>query len=573
MRALVRNFRGMVLITKLSIRAKLWTLVVLAGAASIAIAAAGLWLNYQRMYEDRVQSLRFMVEAGYSMAASYEAEAAAGRMTREEAQARFKQSLLGIRYGGREYLFAVTMDGFGFAHPSPKLMNQDVSGLKDSRGVPILMEMGRIARSKGEGTYEYHWNLAPDNPATALKLSYIKAFQPWDLFIGTGVFIDDIRTAFLDTLWAVMGLVAILALPAVVLIALMGARLSGAVRTLSARMRALAGGDLSVSFPEAQRGDEIGAMAQAAQVFKTNAEEKRRLEAEQADAARRGAEEKRRTLEHLAERFERTVGEVMRFVSKETEAMEREAQEMTRAAGQTDRLATAVAAATEQTSVNVQTVAVATEQLSGTVHEVSRQVADASRIAGEAVAISERANGKVAGLAEAVGRIGAVVGLINNIASQTNLLALNATIEAARAGEAGKGFAVVANEVKSLASQTAKATEEISAQVADIQAATGDAVGEIDSVARVIDRVNEIATTIASAVEQQGAAAQSITRNVQQAADGTREVARNITGVTSAADQSGKMAYAVLEASRQLAQQSEMLNGEIGNFLQTLRAG
>ena len=555
----------------LSIRSKLWGLVALASIASGAIVGGSLWLNYQRTHEDRVQSLRFMVEAAHSMAASFEAEAAAGRITREEAQARFKQALLGMRYSGQEYLFAITLDGFGFAHPSPKLMGRDVSGVKDAKGVTILVDMARIATTKGEGTYGYVWNVAQGSDQTAAKLSYLKIFEPWKIFIGTGVFIDDIRIAFLNTLWTVLGLVALLALPAVFLIALVGTRLSTTIRSLSIRLHALAGGDLSVSFPESGRGDEIGAMASAATVFLSNAEEKSRLEAEQAAAARRAEDDKRRTLTSLAERFERSVGEVIKSVSLETEAMEREAQEMTRAAGETNRLASAVASATEQTSANVQTAASATEQLSGSVGEISRHAADASRIARDAATASERATDKVTGLAQAVGRIGTVVNLISDIASQTNLLALNATIEAARAGEAGKGFAVVAGEVKSLASQTAKATEEITAQVASIQSATGEAVEEIGGVARVIEQVNGIATVIASAVEEQGAATQAISRNVQQAAGVTRDVARDISGVTTAADQCGRMAYAVLEASRQLAHQSESLNGEVGSFLQTLR--
>ncbi|HSK39106.1 MAG TPA: methyl-accepting chemotaxis protein [Arenibaculum sp.] len=555
-----------------SLRAKLWALVAAACAASFAIAGAGLYLNHDRMYQDRVASLRHMVEAGHTMAARFESDAAAGRMTREEAQARFKEALLAIRYAGQEYLFAHTYDVTGFAHPSDQLMDKDVSGIKDAGGKPIVTTLVQLAKTHGEGTYAYDWPRTPGGDDLAIKLAYYKAFDPWNIFIGTGVFIDDIQADFLRQLWTLLAMIAALALPAIALIALVGNGISRTIRELSGKMLSLAGGDLSVTFPEAGRRDELGAMGKAVQVFKENAHAKIRLEAEHAAAARHADEEKRRAMHQLADGFEKTIGGMIRSISGETGGMETATHEMTRAAEKTQSLASAVAAATEQTSANVQTVASAAEELSGSIGEIGRQVGESSRIAREAADIAGRANTRVAGLAEAVEKIGAVVQLINDIASQTNLLALNATIEAARAGEAGKGFAVVASEVKTLANQTARATEEIASQVAAIQSVTGEAVREIHDVTRVIGQVNEVAVTIASAVEEQGAATREISRNVQQAAHGTQEVTNNIADVSTATDRNGETANALLEAARRLAVQTSTLNEEVATFLGTVRS-
>lgn len=344
------------------------------------------------------------------------------------------------------------------------------------------------------------------------------------------------------------------------------------ISRMTEAMSRLSQGELGTMIPATERIDEVGAIARAVQVFKENALDKQRLEMEQAEAALRSEHEKRHTMRQLADGFERAVGGVVGAVISATADMERQAQEMTRAANRTDELAKAVGARTEETSTNVETVAAASEELTGSIDEISRQVLNSSRISSEAVNLARKADRKIAGLAEAVEKIGAVVGLINSIAGQTNLLALNATIEAARAGEAGKGFAVVATEVKALASQTAKATDEIAAQVASIQSVTAEAVSEINGVATVIERVNEIATTIASAVEEQGAATKEISRNVQQAANGTQEAAVHIAGVTDAASLSGKTAWTVLEAARELSMQASTLNKEVAVFLDTVRA-
>ena len=557
----------------LSIRAKLFGLVAIAGVASLAIAAASLKANHTQMYDDRAASLRNLVEVVHGLAESYESEVQRGAMTREQAIGEFRKRNAALRFQGSEYFFMQGMDGTMIAHGgNATLVGRNMMDVRDPNGVPITREIARAAQQPDGGFIEYHWP-HPGSEQPVEKLTYAKAFAPWNTAIAAGVYIDDLRTTFLATAWKLGLVVALLTFPTVALIALVGTRLSADIRTLSGKMLALAGGDMSPDFPEAGRSDEIGTMGKAVLVFKRNAEEKARLEREQVAAAQRAEEEKRQGMRALAASFEQTVGNVVRSVAQAAADVERRAQEMSSVADRTTALATAVATATEQTSANVQTVACATEQLSGSIQEISRQVAESSKVTGEAVSLARQANGRIGGLADAVEKIGAVVHLINEIASQTNLLALNATIEAARAGDAGKGFAVVASEVKALATQTARATEEIGAQVANIQTVTGDAVGEIQRVSTVIERVSEIASTIASAVEEQGAATREISRNIQEAASGTQEVASNITGVTGAAGQSGRTAHEVLKLSNDLTGQVQTLDREVGVFLKAVSNG
>ncbi len=273
----------------------------------------------------------------------------------------------------------------------------------------------------------------------------------------------------------------------------------------------------------------------------------------------------------VADDFETNMKKVVDTVASAATELQSTAQGMEATASSTSQQATTVAAAAEEASANVQTVASAAEELSSSISEISRQVAQSTQIASTAVVEVDGANQKVQGLAEAAQKIGEVVALITDIADQTNLLALNATIEAARAGEAGKGFAVVASEVKNLANQTAKATEEISAQIGGIQGATQDAVTAIGSIGGIINQMNEIASTIAAAVEEQGAATQEIARNVEQAATGTTDVTTNIVQVTEAASETGSSAHDVLGAAGELSKQAEVLGSEMGNFVVEMR--
>ena len=337
-------------------------------------------------------------------------------------------------------------------------------------------------------------------------------------------------------------------------------------------MQFLAGGNLAAAIPGNERKDEIGAMAKAIGVFRDGLLEAKRLrESTSAHDAQR-AEEQRQTMLALANNFEASVKGVMAAVLSSATNMTATSGSMSTNAEGMERQATGVVAAAEQASSNVQTVAAAAEELSASVNEISRQVAQASHIAGTAVDEARRTNDMVQSLAGAAGRIGEVVKLINDIASQTNLLALNATIEAARAGEAGKGFAVVANEVKHLANQTAKATEEIGTQITAVQQATEDAVHAIQSIGKVIGQISEISTAIAAAVEEQGAATQEIARNAEEAALGTRDVTSNIVAVQNAAGESGSSARQVLGASKQLAELSARLSEEVDQFIVRVRA-
>jgi len=560
------------LFNNLSIRTKLLSLVLAATIAIGCIAGAALWFNYQRMYQDRVNTLRALVEAGHSLAVKFEADAAAGKITREEAQARFKEALLAIHYSGQEYLFAHSYDQVGFAHPNPKLMGKDVSGIKDANGVFVIPEMVRIAKTQNEGTYAYDWPLRPDDPKTAVKLSYVKGFAPWNIFISTGVFIEDIRADFMAMMWKIIGIVAVLALPAIGLIALVGWGVSASIRGVGTRMQALADGNLAVELPEAERGDEVGQMARTVKIFRDSMAEGERLRAEQEKLEAHGAEQRKLDMDKLADAFEGAVGEIIKTVSSAATDLEGSAGTLTSSAERSQQLATTVAAASNEASTNVQSVASATEELTSSVTEISRQVQGSAHIAGEAVAQAQKTNDRVSELAKAASRIGDVVELINTIAGQTNLLALNATIEAARAGDAGRGFAVVASEVKLLAEQTAKATGEISQQIAGIQAATGESVAAIREIGETIGKMSEIASTIAAAVEEQGAATQEISRNVQQAAQGTMQVSSNIADVQRGASETGSASSHVLSAAKSLSGDSNRLKLEVGKFLNSVRA-
>ncbi|MGM4895630.1 methyl-accepting chemotaxis protein [Tardiphaga sp. 839_C3_N1_4] len=346
---------------------------------------------------------------------------------------------------------------------------------------------------------------------------------------------------------------------------------SSGIASIVKPMQALGAGDLSAMVPHQGMKTEIGTMGDALQVFKQALIDKRAVD-EAAAADAEAKIERGRRVDNITRQFETMIGEIVETVSSASTELEASAGTLTATAERAQELTTTVAAASEEASTNVQSVASATEEMASSVNEISRQVQESANIANQAVDQARKTNDRVSDLAQAAGRIGDVVELINNIAGQTNLLALNATIEAARAGEAGRGFAVVAAEVKALAEQTAKATGEISTQISGIQAATQESVGAIKEIGDTIGRMSEIASTIASAVEEQGAATQEISRNVQQAAQGTMQVSSNITDVQRGASETGSASSQVLSAAQSLSSDSTRLKDEVSRFLSAVRA-
>ncbi|WP_286192307.1 methyl-accepting chemotaxis protein [Roseomonas genomospecies 6] len=459
----------------------------------------------------------------------------------------------------------ISNDGVWAGYPDAEQMGQPI-GKTDS-----ALDAAKAAVRAGRGFEQVA--VADGQPVKQLFIPVTVAGTdtPWSLLVNLpldkiGAPVRELRNATIAG-----GLVLLAALVAALLIAsrsIVGVPLRRTIATLDA----VVAGDRGVVIADTDRADEIGAINKALKLFQENSNRMAGLEEERRREEQRAEERRKRDLAEVASRFETSVGSVVHNVSEQADEMRSTAQNLSAIAAQTDRQAAAVSTAAEEASQNVQTVAAAAEELSCSIREINERIARSSQMASDAVAEVERTNSTLEGLASAAQKIGDVVNLIQGIAGQTNLLALNATIEAARAGEAGKGFAVVASEVKNLANQTAKATEDISRQIADMQTVSSTVVSVIQAVGRSIIGINETITAIAAAAEQQGAATQEISRNVQQASMGTAAVSTNIGGVTRAAGSTGSMADQALNAAGDLSREADQLRQEVERFVAMIRA-
>lgn len=562
----------MSLLGNLKIRTKLLILLAISVVTLVTITGLAGGVMHGRMLDDRVDKLRSLSVTARGVAFFLDGQVRQGRMTREAASAEMRDLLHTLRYGGKDdYFLAQTYDGMVVMHGGDPAREGKVTAAKDDQG-RTSAELANQSLGSGDGGTITYGVAKPGQVVKMPKISYVARFAPWGIDFITGSWTDDIEQAFNVTLRAFLAAGGVLLLIGLTATWLINRDIAGNLTALKTVMVRLADGDLTAEIPALGRRDEIGAMAAAVQVFKDNALEIARLRDEQSHAEHRAAEERARTMARVAADFEMNVQAIASVVATAAEGLETNAAAMAGTADYTQREAAAVAAASEQSSVNTQVVASAAEELSASVRDVGSRVIESARIAAQASAEAERSSALVDGLAASVREIGAITQMINEIAGKTNLLALNATIEAARAGEAGKGFAVVASEVKSLASQTAKATRAIGGQIVSIQDTTEHTVGAIRSIAETIGRLNGIATSIATAVEQQGTATIEIARNVQEAAAGATMVSSSIARVGQAAGQSGHAANAMHGEAGTLARQAETLRRQVDGFLSAVRA-
>ncbi len=558
-------------LTNLKITPKLGILV---GVTLLGLCVAGVLAGYlmqREMLNGRIEQTRAIVDMARNMALGLQKQVAAGQMTKEAAIAEFSKRGNTLTFdNGNGYVFAYTMDGVAVLAPVPSQIGQNRMDV-DTGGRKLVRELRDGIVKDGEVTLRYEYR-RPGQEELIRKFSYAVPIPGWDMFVGTGAYLDDLDARMKPLAW-LLGLAILgIALVAGSIASMIGRSISKPLVQLGACMQDLAAGRLDGEIPCIGRGDEIGAMAATVQIFKDNALRIRGLEQKEADVQARADADRRAAMEQIAGDFERSVTGIVRSVSTAAAGMQTTAQSMTATASDASARAATVGAASQRSSDNVGTVASAAEELSSSVTEISRQVARSSEIASKAVSDAERTNATVGALSTGAEKIGEVVKLIHSIAAQTNLLALNATIEAARAGDSGRGFAVVASEVKALANQTAKATEEISSQVAAMQASTSEAVASIGGITATISQMSEITHSISTAVDQQGDATREIARNIQSVAAGSNEISSHIGGVTTAAAATGKAASEVLANARELDTQSGMLRSAVDEFLVKVRA-
>jgi methyl-accepting chemotaxis protein len=561
----------MSMINKIRIRTKLLLVLALTAASLAAAIWAATSILHERMLQDRIAKVKATTEMAYEQASLFESQAAAGKMTRDEAIARFKESGRGMWFDNhKSYVTVASMEGLHMLNPAvPKI--EGTRGNKMADGRYVLEAQLDVVKNSDEGLTFYDYPKPGETVATS-KMVYVKKFSPWGVVITTGLWIDDLEADYHTALYKLAGIGVFVLLLTGGLIMLISRNITRSLSGLRDKMERLVAGDLSVDIDEAERADEIGEMAKAVQVFKSNAVAMQSMQITQKDNEARAEQHKKQALREMADGFEARIGSIVGAVSGAAAAMQSTARTMSVNAETTQRQTTAVAAGAEESTVNVQTVAAASEELAASINEIGRQVTQASVVARKANEESEKTNVSISSLADAAQKIGEVVAFITQIASQTNLLALNATIEAARAGEAGRGFAVVAQEVKALAAQTAKATEEIGIQIAGMQTATAESVEAIKQIGTVILRISEVSGMIAAAVEEQSAATREIARNVQLAAGGAAQVGGAIADVHQGAADTGSASGQVLASAQSLASQAGRLKLEVDGFLASIRA-
>jgi len=538
-----------------------------------ALALATLWGT---MIDERATSLAQAASLGRDVALSFQQAVSRGELSPAEAQARALAQLRGLRLGSKDnYLFVLHDDGtLLLSAGSPAREGQSALSWVDAHGTPFIRDLIVGARQGGQPVRYLFTKPGASEPQE--KIAVAVRLDGWNWNIGTGLYLDDLFGRFWESAWHQVCAAVGLTVLSLAWVLLLGRHISTPLVRLAEVTRRLAGGDYTADAQSAVspgRGDEIGILAQSIQVLRDEARQADQLRQNQEEERRRANAERRDGALRMADQFEGSVQQVAQVVGATSNQMQQAAEVMSCSVSDVTAAADQVAGTARRANDNAGVMVAAADRLADSIEEISRQVRHSTEISAEAVESQKRTDALVQGLAAAVGKIGEVSALITDIASQTNLLALNATIEAARAGEAGKGFAVVANEVKSLANQTARATEEIGAQITTVQEATRDAIVAIEQIGSTIATINAVAAAIASAVENQQGATAEIARNARDAVEGTRVVGEHLDGLRLTNQTAQGAANEVLVAARQLAGEARRLEGEVHAFLASVRAG
>ncbi|WP_417842279.1 methyl-accepting chemotaxis protein [Thalassospira sp.] len=563
----------MINLSNCTISTKLRLLLGIVAVAFLALTAYDLFTLRGTLVDGRKQNVKNVVEMARSTIDHFARQAQNGTLSQDDAKTQALAAVKDQRFDGDNYVFVIDHSAHILMHPiKPELNGKDGTTITDENGVRIFADLAKVASAPQGGYLNYIWP-KPDQKTSAQKISYGASYKPWGWVIGAGTYIDNVDDAF----WQRAISDIIVALLVVVIVGLIGAAISRSTgRPLGDITRAINGlaqgnNNIEVDIPDVEdRQDEIGELARALAVFRSN---RKRNEAARAEHQRnqQAQIERAQRIEQLIGQFEGDVTQNLNGVNDAVRKLHGTAGEMTRQSSHTTDQATAVAAATDQAARNVDTVAAAAEQLATSIDEITQQVNRSSDIARTGAQEADDATKIFAALGSASEKIGEVVQLIQSIAEQTNLLALNATIEAARAGEAGKGFAVVAAEVKNLANQTTRATEDIAVQINDIQGSTQNALGAISHLSGRMKELNEVAAGIAAAVAEQDAATGEIARNVGEAAQGTKEVSANVAGLRQSAESERVASNDVLNSAQGLDQKSHSLMNQFRNFLADIR--
>ena len=544
-------------------------LYLLVGIFFVGIAILGATLDLQseqHLKEQKAAELKSLVDAAANIAkANYDA-AQSGAISDEQARMAAAEAIRAMRYRGQEYFWINDMNSVIVMHAvKPELQGQDLSGMKDANDVAIFPAFVRTVRADGAGFVNYMWPKAGSDVAVD-KLSYVKGFAPWGWVIGTGVYIDDFQAILWQNRQVALILGGIIALLCVGIAWVTLRSILDPMGSLRRAMIRLAANEPIDRVPAEGRSDELGEMAEAVATFRTMNEERKTLSLK-TDADQQAQAARQSEIDALIAHFRTEAGNELRQVSEHMQRLSETASDLSSLSSSTADSSAKAHDAASLASSNVQTVAAASEEFAASIGEIGRQVEQATSAVNTAMSTTGSANERVGSLAASAQQIGDVVNLIRDIAEQTNLLALNATIEAARAGEAGRGFAVVAAEVKELAEQTSKATEEIAKQISTIQSETQEAVASIEEIGSTIEQVNTYTASISEAIHQQELVTGEITGSIQEAAGGTSSVSRDIELVSGAVNKTHSAADEMSAVSADVTRSAESLTRTVDQFL------